>query len=395
MQGSSRTSDQQSGIRQVERQTSGQTSAASDQRRVTSGQTSGASGFLKKQASPRQVCSFSGFLKDLRPAVWSQTSDGASDQRSVRPTVRSVRRAERQTRGASDQRSVRPTVRSVRRAERQTRGASDQRSVRPEERQTRGASNQRRVRPAFRRVRPAVRSVERQGSSRNKLLLDSPSPTLSSPLTLSLPVMSSPTNVSEDQLQCPICLQVFTEPVSTPCGHNFCKACINRFWTDQTAPGCPCCRQPCRPSEIRVNTGLRDIVERFISTREEEGSVARPGQVPCDVCRGSKLRALKTCMVVSGVLLPPPPGAAPQGARPHEAPAGGAAAEPGWPCVPEAQQGAGGVLQGGACVSVRPVYEGGTPDPPDRLPGGGGRREEDWSRSQGAPDEGAGETKSL
>ncbi|CAL8375456.1 unnamed protein product [Gadus morhua 'NCC'] len=109
--------------------------------------------------------------------------------------------------------------------------------------------------------------------------------------------MSSPTGVSEDQLQCPICLQVFTEPVSTPCGHNFCKACINRFWTDQTAPGCPCCRQPCRPSEIRVNTGLRDIVERFISTREEEDSVARPGQVPCDVCRGSKLRALKTCMV--------------------------------------------------------------------------------------------------
>ncbi|XP_030192918.1 E3 ubiquitin-protein ligase TRIM7-like isoform X2 [Gadus morhua] len=109
--------------------------------------------------------------------------------------------------------------------------------------------------------------------------------------------MSSPTNVSEDQLQCPICFLVFTDPVSTPCGHNFCKACINRFWTDQTAPRCPCCRQPCRPSEIRVNTGLRDIVELFISTREEEGSVARPGQVPCDVCRGSKLRALKTCMV--------------------------------------------------------------------------------------------------
>ncbi|XP_059930476.1 E3 ubiquitin-protein ligase TRIM7-like [Gadus macrocephalus] len=109
--------------------------------------------------------------------------------------------------------------------------------------------------------------------------------------------MSSPTGVSEDQLQCPICFQVFTEPVSTPCGHNFCKACIVRFWTDQTAPCCPCCRQPCRPSEIRVNTGLRDIVERFISTREEEGSVALPGQVPCDVCPGSKLRALKTCMV--------------------------------------------------------------------------------------------------
>uniref|UniRef100_A0A3P9CEN3 E3 ubiquitin-protein ligase TRIM21-like n=1 Tax=Maylandia zebra TaxID=106582 RepID=A0A3P9CEN3_9CICH len=31
---------------------------------------------------------------------------------------------------------------------------------------------------------------------------------------------------SEDQITCSICLNVFTDPVSTPCGHNFCKNCI-------------------------------------------------------------------------------------------------------------------------------------------------------------------------
>ncbi|CAL8354064.1 unnamed protein product [Lota lota] len=108
---------------------------------------------------------------------------------------------------------------------------------------------------------------------------------------------SSTVGLSEDQLQCPICLSVFTEPVSTPCGHNFCNACISNFWTKQTVARCPCCQEPCRPSEIRVNTGLRDIVDRFKSTREEEGSFARPGEVPCDVCSGSKLKALKTCLV--------------------------------------------------------------------------------------------------
>ncbi|MGL5843068.1 MAG: RING finger domain-containing protein, partial [Aeromonas hydrophila] len=34
----------------------------------------------------------------------------------------------------------------------------------------------------------------------------------------------------EDQLQCPICLDVFTDPVTTPCGHNFCMLCLKKFW---------------------------------------------------------------------------------------------------------------------------------------------------------------------
>uniref|UniRef100_A0A3B4FA89 RING-type domain-containing protein n=1 Tax=Pundamilia nyererei TaxID=303518 RepID=A0A3B4FA89_9CICH len=32
------------------------------------------------------------------------------------------------------------------------------------------------------------------------------------------------------QVHCSICLDVFTNPVSIPCGHNFCQSCILGYW---------------------------------------------------------------------------------------------------------------------------------------------------------------------
>ncbi|XP_071371003.1 E3 ubiquitin-protein ligase TRIM39-like [Centroberyx affinis] len=104
----------------------------------------------------------------------------------------------------------------------------------------------------------------------------------------------------EDQFLCSICLDVFTEPVSTPCGHNFCKACITGYWASLDLSQCPLCKETFyRRPELRVNTGYREIVERFkqMSVRGRDESPAKPGQVPCDVCLGVKLKALKTCLV--------------------------------------------------------------------------------------------------
>lgn len=32
--------------------------------------------------------------------------------------------------------------------------------------------------------------------------------------------------VTREQLLCSICLEVFTDPATTPCGHNYCKSCL-------------------------------------------------------------------------------------------------------------------------------------------------------------------------
>uniref|UniRef100_A0A4W3GBK1 B30.2/SPRY domain-containing protein n=1 Tax=Callorhinchus milii TaxID=7868 RepID=A0A4W3GBK1_CALMI len=36
-----------------------------------------------------------------------------------------------------------------------------------------------------------------------------------------------------EELNCPICLDFFTDPVTLECGHNFCRSCITRSWEKQ------------------------------------------------------------------------------------------------------------------------------------------------------------------
>uniref|UniRef100_A0A3Q4BPX7 Uncharacterized protein n=1 Tax=Mola mola TaxID=94237 RepID=A0A3Q4BPX7_MOLML len=45
--------------------------------------------------------------------------------------------------------------------------------------------------------------------------------------------------LTEDQFLCSICLDVFTDPVTTPCGHNFCKTCICQHWNINVPCQCP------------------------------------------------------------------------------------------------------------------------------------------------------------
>ncbi|XP_071353462.1 E3 ubiquitin-protein ligase TRIM39-like [Trachinotus anak] len=106
---------------------------------------------------------------------------------------------------------------------------------------------------------------------------------------------------SFEQFMCSICLDVFTEPVSTPCGHNYCKRCITNYWDVKKISCCPLCKEifPTTP-ELRVNTEFRDILELFNRTRaagDNSGSLAQPGEVPCDFCHDMKRKALKSCLV--------------------------------------------------------------------------------------------------
>ncbi|XP_058250887.1 E3 ubiquitin-protein ligase TRIM39-like isoform X2 [Hemibagrus wyckioides] len=98
--------------------------------------------------------------------------------------------------------------------------------------------------------------------------------------------------LSEDQLQCPICLDVFTDPVTTSCGHNFCMICLKEFWDSSSHCQCPLCMEEFhKHPELRVNTFISSLVAQF-----KEQLLSKTKKVLCDSCTEEKLEALKSCL---------------------------------------------------------------------------------------------------
>lgn len=143
---------------------------------------------------------------------------------------------------------------------------------------------------------------------------------------------------SEQELTCSICLDLFDEPVSTPCGHNFCQvrladtpeprpltltcppvlsqACIGGYWASSATCTCPLCKHqfPERP-QLSVNKVFALIADKFKETRysaaglpvpaprtgaasADGGAAGASGEevVWCDVCTGVKRPATSSCL---------------------------------------------------------------------------------------------------
>uniref|UniRef100_A0A3B5MVR3 G protein-coupled receptor 156 n=1 Tax=Xiphophorus couchianus TaxID=32473 RepID=A0A3B5MVR3_9TELE len=96
--------------------------------------------------------------------------------------------------------------------------------------------------------------------------------------------------LSKEHLLCPICLDVFNQPVSTPCGHNFCRDCIQRYWQSTNPPQCPMCKHKLykRP-DLKVNTFISELLRSMDMSGHK-------GEVACDVCIGKRVKAFKTCL---------------------------------------------------------------------------------------------------
>ncbi|XP_053502546.1 tripartite motif-containing protein 16-like isoform X2 [Ictalurus furcatus] len=112
-------------------------------------------------------------------------------------------------------------------------------------------------------------------------------------------------SVDQNQFSCPVCLDRLKDPVTTTCGHNFCKVCIIGFWDQEDVKGvysCPRCRKTFNPRPVlRRNNMLAEKVEKQNKTELQAVSPAHryagPGDVECDSCIGRKRKAINSCLV--------------------------------------------------------------------------------------------------
>nr|XP_020496695.1 E3 ubiquitin-protein ligase TRIM39-like [Labrus bergylta] len=130
---------------------------------------------------------------------------------------------------------------------------------------------------------------------------------------------------SEQELTCSICLDVFDEPVSTPCGHNFCQACIGGYWASSAVCTCPLCkRQFDERPQLSVNKVFALIADKYKEAQYDAAGLPMPARngtpgvtgamttdtsstnpfmpsygeevVWCDICTGLKKPAVSSCL---------------------------------------------------------------------------------------------------
>ncbi|XP_030639292.1 tripartite motif containing 35-28 [Chanos chanos] len=77
----------------------------------------------------------------------------------------------------------------------------------------------------------------------------------------------------ETDLTCPVCKELFRDPVLLSCSHSFCKECLEASWKARVKKECPVCRKCCDGEQPIPNRALKNTAENY---QKEKG-----WRVPC------------------------------------------------------------------------------------------------------------------
>lgn len=122
--------------------------------------------------------------------------------------------------------------------------------------------------------------------------------------------LSDQSSVLQEELTCPVCLDLYRDPHLLPCGHNFCKFCLDRLkrQADRGRLRCPECRDSHRcGTHFQKNFKLANIaddyrrrrrataaasaVSAFKSSSQIAPQVTTISSVPCDYCPSAPAEA--------------------------------------------------------------------------------------------------------
>lgn len=93
----------------------------------------------------------------------------------------------------------------------------------------------------------------------------------------------------EKHFLCSLCKDIFTSPVTIPCGHSFCLSCLCQYWARHQSKYCPDCKRVFTDKPVlSVNHILADVSDNYKKTRPEKPPDKE--MVPYYVCLLSRQR---------------------------------------------------------------------------------------------------------
>ncbi|XP_046879437.1 nuclear factor 7, ovary-like [Hypomesus transpacificus] len=93
--------------------------------------------------------------------------------------------------------------------------------------------------------------------------------------------MASSSSLPEEDLSCPVCCDIFNDPVLLSCSHSFCKDCLQQYWKQNESRECPLSRRRSSKEKPPCNLALKNLCESFLQERRQRASAG--SEVLCSV----------------------------------------------------------------------------------------------------------------
>uniref|UniRef100_A0A4W4G3C2 Uncharacterized protein n=1 Tax=Electrophorus electricus TaxID=8005 RepID=A0A4W4G3C2_ELEEL len=84
-------------------------------------------------------------------------------------------------------------------------------------------------------------------------------------------------SLPEEDLSCPVCCDIFRDPVLLSCSHSFCRGCLQRFWEVSRMRDCPVCRRRASRRSPPCNLALKNLCEAVLQGRRAAAAAAGVG----------------------------------------------------------------------------------------------------------------------
>uniref|UniRef100_UPI00358EC221 E3 ubiquitin/ISG15 ligase TRIM25-like n=1 Tax=Myxine glutinosa TaxID=7769 RepID=UPI00358EC221 len=131
---------------------------------------------------------------------------------------------------------------------------------------------------------------------------------------------SSDVGVILNELTCPVCFELYKEPIALPCGHSFCRVCLEKSWEKREEDAgyvCPNCREvfPQKP-KLMKNVIIANLVENMklkkgkvglgveVEDAEhgdvnvKEGMKSGGSESFCELCNGEAAKRCVPCEIL-------------------------------------------------------------------------------------------------